>query len=141
MKPIPWLILFLSTATSLMAWDWVTEKENLTVKPKEYTGPSAHVLNPEKPDVLINSDPHWICKVWYLAKGTRSEGMHVQLLFDGKLLPTGAGALAETKVKTPYGEFEWKGAWKERKNLFDLSGYAPVKIETLYPEKGRTLGK
>jgi hypothetical protein len=113
MKSLLFLLLLLSPPTS-----WASEGAN---PPKSYEGSSHHTINFEKPD-LTDSDEKVTWRMWYIFRGTRSEGLHGVILEDRKLIE--GGKIGDTKSVNGK-EYVWFGTWDSRKHLFSLSGWLP----------------
>ena len=93
--------------------------------PKNYKGPSSHTIDFHKPFIISSdtSDTEW--RMWYIAKGTRSEGMHGILQMKKKVIH-GSKLYEE---KTISGRvFVWYGSWDSRKALFSSSGWLPKDV-------------
>ena len=68
--------------------------------------------------------------IYYVSKGTKSEGIIGRLRKgDKEIIGTDIGE----KIKTPFGIYIWHGAIKDRKQLWDISGWLPEEISTVYP--------
>jgi hypothetical protein len=97
--------------------------------PKAYDGGSKHIIDRNAPGHFIKGK-HQQWKMWYIFKGTRSEGLHGELVINGKVR-TG------TKVGEKFGSdgrtWIWHGAWDDRKQLFSNSGWLPEDLSTVYP--------
>ena len=87
--------------------------------PKNDPENQKHVIDTKKPSILKKGDSsEW--RLWYIAKGTRSEGLHGALEKDGKWL---YGKKNGEIVETELGNFVWHGNWDERKLLFNRKRY------------------
>lgn len=113
MKPLLFSLLLLSTPTS-----WASEG---AASPKSYEGGGHPTINIEKPD-LTDSDGKATWRMWYIFKGTRSEGLHGMILEDRK--PIEGGKIGDAKSVNGK-EYVWCGTWDSRKHLFSLSGWLP----------------
>ena len=83
----------------------------------------------DKPDIILK-DGIWELKIYYILKGTRSEGLHGILFNNNK--DKGAGTFKE-KIETDLGELIYFGKWEDRKHLFSLSGWLPKNLDPIYP--------
>ena len=87
----------------------------------------------QKPHVESSYEDGTTWKLWYVMLGTRSEGLHGELVAsNGKLI---AGKELGEKRVVQGVVFIWKGPFKERKNLFDQSGWLPEKLAAYSPSK------
>ena len=82
-----------------------------------------------KPDIQL-SKGLWELKIFYIAKGTRSEGLHGVLYKNN--MEKKANRLKE-EIKTDLGEFIYYGDLKDRQHLFSLSGWLPKNVNSIYP--------
>jgi hypothetical protein len=69
-------------------------------------------------------------RVWYLEKGTRSEGIHGTLVVGGKAL---AGNKTGETVTCSLGDFVWHGDWDSRRQAWAASGWLPKALGEIYP--------
>ena len=97
--------------------------------PKAYGGGSKHVIDRNAPD-LTNTGKHKEWRMWYIFKGTRSEGLHGELVINGKIR---TGKKVGEKFESDDGTWIWYGAWDDRKQLFSKSGWLPEDLSTVYP--------
>ena len=110
------LLISLLLLSSLASW------ANDGAKPAEsYEGKGHPTIDLEKPDVTDHDDKV-LWRMWYIFKGTRSEGLHGAIL-EGRTFIEGA-KIGETKIINSK-EFVWCGTWDSRKHLFSLSGWLP----------------
>jgi hypothetical protein len=97
--------------------------------PKADSGDAKHTIDPKKPDIVRKvAKTEW--RMWYIAKGTRSEGLHGALSVDGAWL---SGKTNGATAVTGLGEFVWHGDWDSRKLLFSKSGWLPSDLSSVYP--------
>ena len=81
----------------------------------------------KKPHVQITHEDGTTWKLWYIAVGTRSEGMHGRL-DDSHGLEIQGTKIGETK--SVHGVvYEWKGKQGNAKQLFDHTGWIPKRLE------------
>lgn len=97
--------------------------------PKSFEGKDHPALRLDAPD-LTKSDKSATWRMWYIAKGTRSEGLHGTITEGDKEVY--GKALQESRV-VDGRKLVWHGAWDERKNLFSKSGWLPEDIKSVYP--------
>lgn len=87
----------------------------------------------EEPHVKVPFKKGGAWKLWYIVMATRSEGIHGEL-FDHKKNRINGKKIGEKK--TIQGSvYVWHGAFSERKNLFDQSGWIPEKSDEYVPSK------
>lgn len=97
--------------------------------PKAYAGTSAHTFNASSPDLRQKGNwGEW--KLWYIFKGSRSEGLHGELVTDGR---TVVGSTIGEKVTLGENTWVWHGAWDDRKHLFSKSGWLPEDLSVISP--------
>ena len=97
--------------------------------PKNYEGRKHPTLHWEIPDVT-KKDKTGEWRMWYIAKGTRSEGLHGIIIIGGKVV--NGKALKET-MSVDGERFVWLGPWDDRKQLFSMSGWLPEDLKSVYP--------
>ncbi|QQL44426.1 hypothetical protein [Sulfuriroseicoccus oceanibius] len=97
--------------------------------PKSYDGGSKHVIDRNTPH-LHSTGKLWEWRMWYISKGTRSEGLHGELVINGKIR---TGAKTGEKFDSDGKTWIWHGAWDGRKQLFSKSGWLPEDLSTVYP--------
>ena len=93
------------------------------------------LLHPDRPEYSINLNSPDITKnleegklkIWYIAKGTRSEGLHGEI--EGMNISPEKGMKLQTKA----GTLVYAGSWNERTQLFSRSGWLPVDLDGIYP--------
>ena len=85
-----------------------------------------YVLDLSKLDLILEDEGIKL-KIWYVAKGTRSEGIH-GVLEGFKFLNS-----QQDKIETSLGTLMFYGEWEQRKHLFSKSGWLPEKLEGIYP--------
>ncbi len=68
--------------------------------------------------------------IYFTAKGTRSEGIFGLLKVKDKEV---IGKAEGDKINTPFGTYVWHGPIKERKQLWDRSGWLPEDLSKIYP--------
>lgn len=93
------------------------------------------LLHPDRPEYSIDLSHPDITKdlgkgklkIWYIAKGTRSEGLHGEI--EGIDISPGKGI----KLQTEVGQLVYRGPWNERSQLFSRSGWIPLDLEGIYP--------
>ena len=76
----------------------------------------------------IKIDENYRFTFFYIAKGSRSEGVHGELYYKGTKV-----AKNLDPVKTEYGIFHYHGDYMQRGNLFDTSGWLPENLREIYP--------
>jgi hypothetical protein len=108
------LLLLLLSSLALWASDGAKP-------PKSYGGRGHPTIDFEKPD-LADSDGKAAWRMWYIFRGTRSEGLHGVILEDRKLIE--GGKTGDTKSVNGK-EYVWCGTWDSRKHLYSLSGWLP----------------
>lgn len=113
MKSIALLFLLLSPLTN-----YASEGE---APPKNYEGKGHPVIDLKKPN-LTDSDENSSWRMWYIAKGTRSEGLHGAILNKDEFVH--GTKIGEKKLVVGKTYF-WCGTWDSRENLFSLSGWLP----------------
>lgn len=113
MKSLLLLLLLLSPVVS-----WASDGAK---PPKSYEGKGHPIIEFEKPD-LVDSDGKFAWRMWYIFRGTRSEGLHGMIMEDQKLVE--GGKIGDTKSVNEK-EYVWCGTWDSRKHLFSLSGWLP----------------
>ena len=93
--------------------------------PVSYSGPGHPTINMDRPDVtsVDTMGSKWC--MWYIFKGTRSEGSHGILTIDDKVVH---GKAIYEKMTVSGREFIWYGSWNDRKNLFSTSGWMPADL-------------
>lgn len=97
--------------------------------PKNYAGQGHPTLRLDAPD-LTKSDPSATWRMWYIAKGTRSEGLHGTITEGDKEIL--GKALQESKTVAGQ-KLIWHGSWDDRKRLFAKSGWLPEDIASVSP--------
>lgn len=97
--------------------------------PKAYDGGSKHVIDRNAPH-LKTTGKHQEWRMWYIFKGTRSEGLHGEIVINGKIR---TGTKVGEKFESDDGTWIWHGAWDDRKQLFSKSGWLPEDLSTVYP--------
>lgn len=80
-----------------------------------------------QPDSVRSSGEYQFA-IYYVAKGTRSQGIHGRLIRKNAEI---LGTKLEETIKTPWGIFVWHGPAQQRKNLWDLSGWLPQDIASI----------
>jgi hypothetical protein len=88
-----------------------------------------HVIQPKSPDITEKADGDEF-RLWYIAKGTRSEGIHGALFVEGKWI---IGKEVGETVVSKCGIYVWSGAWDQRKVMWAKSGWLPKELSTVYP--------
>jgi hypothetical protein len=78
------------------------------------------------PDITKNLEKGKL-KIWYIAKGTRSEGLHGEIV-GMKITPEKG-----MKIQTKIGTLIYMGSWSERTLLFSRSGWLPIDSKDIYP--------
>ena len=97
--------------------------------PKSYKGTTKHIIVRDKP-ASVKSEGTSSWKFWYIAKGTRSEGLHGILVINGKV--THGKAIGDERDALGQ-KYVWYGTWDSRKTLFSKSGWLPVNLSAVYP--------
>ena len=108
-------ILSLSSCTS--------SGEKLLTHPNQ----SSYKIDLNNPDITKKLKEEKL-KIWYVAKGTRSEGLHgvlEGLIIEGKK----NGMVIESSI----GPLTYFGEWNEREHLFSFSGWLPSDTRNIYP--------
>ena len=82
-----------------------------------------------KPDIVKSAGEYKLL-VYYIAKGTRSEGVHGVLVKNGEVVDA---VQDQTELKTGFGVLVYRGPWEERTLLFDQSGWLPEDLTGIYP--------
>jgi hypothetical protein len=101
--------------------------------PKAYDGGSKHVIDRNAPD-LTNTGKHREWRMWYIFKGTRSEGLHGELVINGRIR---TGTKVGEKFESDGGTLIWHGPWDDRKQLFSKSGWLPEDLSAVCPSWNR----
>ena len=88
---------------------------------------SEHSINLNAPDIVGDLDEGKL-KIWYIAMGSRSEGLHGEL----------QGVKVNEKRKgmqigSSIGTLTYWGEWKHREHLFSMSGWLPADLEAIRP--------
>ena len=78
------------------------------------------------PDIIENLEKGRL-KIWYIAKGTRSEGLHGEI--EGIDISPEKGMTLQTEA----GTLIYAGSWDERTQLFSMSGWLPADSKDIYP--------
>jgi hypothetical protein len=78
------------------------------------------------PDITKNLEKGKL-KIWYIAKGTRSEGLHGEI--EGMDISPKKGM----KIQTKDGTLVYAGSWNERTQLFSMSGWLPTDLKDINP--------
>ena len=94
------------------------------------SGGEKELVHPNNPEVRINLDaPDFIkdlgtvkLKIWVIAAGTRSEGLHG--IIEGIDDPSDQ----LTSMDTPEGRIVYRGGWDERRFLWSASGWLPENL-------------
>jgi hypothetical protein len=97
--------------------------------PKAYDGGSKHVIDRNAPNITTTGK-HREWRMWYIFKGTRSEGLHGELAINCKIR---TGTNVGEKFQSDGGTWIWHGAWDDRKHLFSKSGWLPEDLSSVYP--------
>ena len=119
------LIVLLSFLLGLQ----VAESADGDKSPKSYAGKDHPTIRMDAPDVTkTDKTAEW--RMWYIAKGTRSEGLHGTITIEGKVV---VGKVLKEKLVVAGQKLVWYGPWDERKLLFAKSGWLPEDITTVYP--------
>ena len=93
------------------------------------------LIHPDHPDYSVDLNSPDITKdlekgklkIWYIAKGTRSEGLHGEI--EGMEITPEKGMKIQTKI----GTLIYLGSWDERPLLFSRSGWLPVDSKDIDP--------
>ena len=88
-----------------------------------------HEIDLAKPDVVKRKGQYEL-RVYYIAKGTRSEGLHGVLIVNGSVVDD---AVADKEMKADVGLLHCHGPWQKRKLLFVSSGWLPMDTSTISP--------
>ena len=91
-----------------------------------HPGSEEYSINLNSPDITKDLEEGKL-NIWYIAKGTRSEGLHGEI--DGMDISPERGMKLQTKA----GALVYAGSWEERTQLFSRSGWLPVDLEAIYP--------
>jgi hypothetical protein len=116
LKEMKMLMISLLLFSSSVSWAFDGAKP-----PESYEGKSHPTVDLEKPD-LAESDDKVAWRMWYISKGTRSEGLHGAILNNQK--PIAGTKVGDTKIINGK-EYVWCGTWNSRQHLFSLSGWLP----------------
>lgn len=98
------------------------------------------LLHPDRPEYSIDLSSPDITKdleegklkIWYIAKGTRSEGLHGEI--EGMNISPEKGMKLQTKA----GTLVYAGSWNERTQLFSMSGWLPTDLKDIGMTQGHT---
>lgn len=99
-----------------------------TQKPLEGTwvhpGPNmeSHAIELANPDRVVRKGQYEL-RLYYVARGTRSEGVHGILLENGEVV---ADSTPGRTLETDLGTLVCRGPWEDRTLLFDRSGWLPA---------------
>jgi hypothetical protein len=118
-------ILFMAILLGLQ----VAESAEGDKPPKNYVGKDHPTIRMDAPDIT-KSDKTAKWQMWYIAKGTRSEGLHGTITIGEKVVY--GKVLKELMVVDGWG-LVWHGSWDDRKQLFAKSGWLPEDIKTVSP--------
>lgn len=110
------MVFLLPMLTVLNAWALEGE-----LPLKSYKGSGHTTFDLGKPE-LTDSDKRFTWRMWFICKGTRSEGEHGVILENRKLIH--GTKLGEMRVVNGK-EYVWCGSWDERTYLFCRSGWLP----------------
>ena len=110
------MVFLLPMLTVLNAW--AVEGE---LPPKSYKGGGHTTFDLGKPE-LTDSDKRFTWRMWFICKGTRSEGEHGVILENRKLIH--GTKIGETRMVNGKA-YDWCGSWDERTYLFCRSGWLP----------------
>jgi len=111
------MVFLLPMLTVLNAW--AVEGE---LPPKSYKEGGHPTFDLGKPD-LTESDKRFTWRMWFICKGTRSEGTHGVILENRKLIH--GTKIGETRMVNGKA-YVWCGSWDERTYLFCRSGWLPT---------------
>ena len=102
---------------------------SLSSPPEADSSNEKHVIQPKAPDhdEKIGNDEF---RLWYIGKGTRSEGVHGALCVDGKWIE---GMTIGETVTSNLGVYTWFGPWDARILIWDKSGWLPKHLSRVYP--------
>jgi hypothetical protein len=98
-----------------------TEKEILS-----HPDHSEYSIDLNSPDIVKDLEKGKL-KIWYIAKGTRSEGLHGEI--EGMNISPEKGMKLQTKA----GTLIYAGSWNERTQLFSMSGWLPTDLKDIHP--------
>jgi len=86
-----------------------------------------HSIDLKAADIVKDLDQGKL-KIWYIAKGTRSEGLHGEL--------EGVEVDSKTKgmqLESSIGTLTYHGEWNERDHSFSMSGWLPSDLIGIHP--------
>jgi hypothetical protein len=89
-----------------------------------------------RPDTVKRSG-HFVLRIYYIAKGTRSEGLHGVLTAKGLVIDDSSGG---SELTTDLGPVLCHGPWGSRKLLFGKSGWLPKDAGEMPPSARRNDG-
>ena len=76
-------------------------------------------LSPE----IVKTSGDYRISLYFIAKGTRSEGIHGTIhIKEVEVFGESAGQI----LNTPFGRYRWHGQLKNRKHLWDRTGWIPI---------------
>ena len=90
---------------------------------------SEHSINLNAPDIVGDLDEGKL-KIWYIAMGSRSEGLHGELQ-GVKVNEKKKGMQIESSI----GTLIYFGEWDQREHLFSRSGWLPADLEGIHPSR------
>ena len=96
-------------------------------KPLTHPNHSTYEIDLSSPDITKKLKAGTL-KIWYIAKGTRSEGLH-GVLEGIEIEEKKRGMVIESSI----GPLTFFGEWNEREHSFSVSGWLPSDTGTIYP--------
>ena len=92
--------------------------------------------DPEPEHARAYKEKGWALYVNYVAKGSKSEGVHGALYHDGVEV---FGKQKGETLDTPLGKMTWKGSREKCKHLFDPSGWHAENANWMRPSWAENL--
>jgi len=92
-------------------------------------GHDDQTVNLAQPDIVKKAGSYEL-RIYYVAKGTRSEGLHGVLTANGAVVDD---SVAAKEMETDVGLLRCHGPWQNRKLLFASSGWLPKDTSATTP--------
>jgi hypothetical protein len=101
----------------------------MSAKEKNLKHPNSpkHSIDLNTPDIVEDLDKGKL-KIWYIAKGSRSEGLHGEI--EGIEVNEKRKGM---QIDSSIGPLTYCGEWNQREHLFSRSGWLPADLEGIYP--------
>ena len=126
-------LLLLPAATmplgGTFAADWIELGPAPIITGKLVYADRGYRIDLAKPDIVKSAGEYKLL-VYYIAEGTRSEGIHGVLVENGEVVDA---LQDQTELKTGLGILVYRGPWEKRTLLFDQSGWLPKDLTGIYP--------